>query len=38
MIKNPTFYFNSELCTGCKTCMIAKHNVPLGVLWRRVLE
>lgn len=41
MLKNPTFYFNSELCTGCKTCMIAcidKHNLPLGVLWRRVLE
>ena len=29
MIKNPAFYFNSELCTGCKACMIAcidKHN------------
>lgn len=41
MLKNPTFYFNSELCTGCKTCMIAcidKYNLPLGVLWRRVLE
>ena len=21
MIKNPAFYFNSELCTGCKACM-----------------
>jgi anaerobic dimethyl sulfoxide reductase subunit B (iron-sulfur subunit) len=41
MIKNPAFYFNAELCTGCKTCMIAckdKHDHPLGVLWRRVLE
>lgn len=41
MIKNPAFYFNSELCTGCKTCMIAcidKYNLPLGVMWRRVLE
>ncbi len=41
MIKNPGFYFNSELCTGCKACMIAckdKHNLPKGVLWRRVIE
>lgn len=41
MIKNPAFYFNSELCTGCKACMIAcidKHNLSKGVLWRRVLE
>ena len=41
MIKNPAFYFNSELCTGCKACMIAcidKHNLNKGVLWRRVLE
>lgn len=41
MIHNPAFYFNSELCTGCKTCMIAckdKHNTPHSVLWRRVLE
>ena len=40
MIKNPAFYFNSELCTGCKACMIAcidKHNANPGVLWRRVL-
>lgn len=41
MIKNPAFYFNSELCTGCKTCMIAckdKHNLGLGVNWRKVVE
>lgn len=41
MLKNPAFYFNSELCTGCKTCMIAckdKHNLPKDVRWRRVLE
>lgn len=41
MLKNPAFYFNAELCTGCKTCMIAcmdKHNAPKDVLWRRVLE
>jgi len=41
MIRKPTFVFLSERCTGCKTCMIAcidKHNLPLGVMWRRVLE
>jgi anaerobic dimethyl sulfoxide reductase subunit B (iron-sulfur subunit) len=41
MLKNPALYFNGELCTGCKTCMIAckdKNNLPVGVLWRRVLE
>ena len=41
MIKNPAFYFNSELCTGCKTCMIAckdKHNLGKGVNWRKVVE
>lgn len=41
MIKNPAFYFNSELCTGCKTCMIAckdKHNLGRGVNWRKVVE
>ena len=40
MIKNPAFYFNSELSTGCKACKIAcidKHNLNNGVLWRRVL-
>lgn len=41
MVKNPAFYFNSELCTGCKACTIAckdKHDLPVGVQWRRVLE
>jgi len=41
MLKNPAFYFNSDLCVGCKACMIAckdKHNNPVGVLWRRVAE
>lgn len=41
MIKNPAFYFNSELCTGCKCCVIAckdKHDLSDGVLWRRVIE
>lgn len=41
MIKNPAFYVNSELCTGCKCCVIAckdKHDLPVGPLWRRVVE
>jgi anaerobic dimethyl sulfoxide reductase subunit B (iron-sulfur subunit) len=35
------FYIDSSACTGCKACQIAckdKNRLPLGVLWRRVLE
>lgn len=35
------FYFDQTLCTGCKACQIAcidKHDLPLGVRWRRVAE
>ncbi|MFF0745517.1 DMSO/selenate family reductase complex B subunit [Streptomyces sp. NPDC004111] len=35
------FYFDQSLCTGCKACQIAckdKHDLPLGVNWRRVAE
>ncbi len=35
------FYFDQTLCTGCKACQIAckdKHDLPLGVNWRRVAE
>lgn len=35
------FYFDSSACSGCKACQIAcmdKHNLPAGVLWRRVYE
>lgn len=41
MLKNPAFYCNSELCTGCRTCMIAckdKHDASPGVQFRRVIE
>jgi anaerobic dimethyl sulfoxide reductase subunit B (iron-sulfur subunit) len=41
MAKRYGFYFNSEACTGCKACQIAcktKHDLPVGVLWRRVVE
>lgn len=35
------FFMDSSLCMGCKACVIAckdKHNLPLGVHWRRVIE
>lgn len=41
MVTNPTFIFDATLCTGCKACIIAckdKHNLDIGIQWRRVLE
>ncbi|MCI6573863.1 MAG: dimethylsulfoxide reductase subunit B [Actinomycetaceae bacterium] len=38
---NYGFYFNQTLCNGCKACQIAckdKHDLPIGVRWRRVVE
>lgn len=35
------FYFDQRRCTGCKACQIAckdKHDLPVGVTWRRVAE
>ena len=35
------FFMDASRCIGCKTCMIAckdKHDLPLGVHWRKVLE
>lgn len=35
------FYFDQSRCTGCKACQIAckdKHDLPVGVSWRRVAE
>ncbi|PWH14561.1 MAG: hypothetical protein DDG60_07360 [Anaerolineae bacterium] len=35
------FLFDAAACTGCKSCQMAckdKHNLPVGVLWRRVFE
>lgn len=39
--KKLAFIVDSTRCTGCKACMIAckdKHDLPVGILWRRVLE
>lgn len=41
MMKQPAFFLDTQICTGCKTCMIAcrdKHDLPAGVRWRRVVE
>ncbi len=41
MAKQLAFYFDQTKCTGCKACAIAckdKHDLPVGVLWRRVAE
>ncbi|MDO5672375.1 MAG: dimethylsulfoxide reductase subunit B [Actinomycetaceae bacterium] len=38
---NYGFYFDQSLCTGCKACQIAckdKHDLSVGVSWRRVVE
>ncbi len=35
------FFFDQTLCTGCKACQIVckdKHDLPIGVTWRRVVE
>lgn len=35
------FYFNSDICVGCKACQIAckdKNQLPVGVIWRRVVD
>jgi len=41
MSKRYGFYLDTRACTGCKACQIAckdKNNLPVGVLWRRVVE
>ena len=41
LLKQPAFYMDSQICTGCKTCMVAckdKNDLPDGVRWRRVVE
>lgn len=37
----PAFYLDASACSGCKACQAAckdKHDLPVGVLWRRVYE
>lgn len=37
----PAFYLDASACSGCKACQAAckdKHNLPVGLLWRRVYE
>lgn len=39
--KQLAFYVNQANCTGCKACQVAckdKHDLPVGVTWRRVAE
>jgi anaerobic dimethyl sulfoxide reductase subunit B (iron-sulfur subunit) len=41
MPKQLAFYVDISSCVGCKACQIAckdKHGLPVGVLWRRVIE
>ena len=41
MLERPSFFLDTQTCTGCKTCMIAckdKNDLPQGVRWRRVVE
>jgi anaerobic dimethyl sulfoxide reductase subunit B (iron-sulfur subunit) len=41
MLKKPAFFLDVQICTGCKTCIIAckdKNDLPMGVRWRRVVE
>jgi anaerobic dimethyl sulfoxide reductase subunit B (iron-sulfur subunit) len=41
MVQQYAFYFDSSVCSGCKTCQMAckdKHDLDIGLLWRRVYE
>jgi anaerobic dimethyl sulfoxide reductase subunit B (iron-sulfur subunit) len=40
-MKRYGFYLDTSSCTGCKACQIAckdKNNLPVGILWRKVIE
>lgn len=40
-MKDLAFFMDMSACMGCKACMIAckdKHNLPLGIHWRKVIE
>jgi len=41
MPKKPAFFLDTQICTGCKTCIVAcidKNDLDTGVRWRRVVE
>jgi anaerobic dimethyl sulfoxide reductase subunit B (iron-sulfur subunit) len=41
MTEQYAFFFNASTCSGCKACQMAckdKHDLDLGLLWRRVYE
>ena len=41
MVSQYAFLVNSDACSGCKTCQVAckdKHDLPVGVQWRKVYE
>lgn len=41
MVSQYAFLVNSDACSGCKTCQVAckdKHDIPVGVHWRKVYE
>ncbi len=41
MPKKPAFLLDTQICTGCKTCVVAcidKNDLDPGVRWRRVVE
>lgn len=41
MVSQYAFVVNSDACSGCKTCQVAckdKHDIPVGVHWRKVYE
>ena len=40
-LRRPAFFLDAQICTGCKTCMVAckdKNDLDPGVRWRRVVE
>ncbi|MFP4624857.1 MAG: DMSO/selenate family reductase complex B subunit, partial [Gemmatimonadota bacterium] len=40
-MSRPAFHLDASACSGCKACQVAckdKHDLPPGVLWRRVYE
>jgi anaerobic dimethyl sulfoxide reductase subunit B (iron-sulfur subunit) len=41
VVRQYAFVVNSDACSGCKTCQVAckdKHDIPVGIQWRRVYE